>query len=117
MMCFLRTRPQSGSPDCHSVRGRGRFHPIGPGFLQARHLTHSQFERFLDAVRAPPARLYALIGLYTMARPTAILELTWDRIDFVRGLVDFNPDGRRQTQKRRPVVFENQPLRDALQEV
>jgi integrase len=81
---------------------------------KARHLTHAQFERFFAEVKAPHARLYVLLGLYTMARPTAILELTWDRIDFERRLIDLNPAGRRQTAKKRPVVKMNDELHSAL---
>lgn len=81
---------------------------------KVRHLTHAQFEKFFDGVVAPHARLYVLLGLYTMARPKAILELTWDRIDFDRGLIDLNPAGRRQTAKRRPVVTMNDELRAEL---
>lgn len=86
------------------------------GERKTRHLTHTQFEKFFEAVRAPHARLYVLLGLYTMARPTAILDLTWDRIDFARKLVDLNPPGRKQTAKRRPVVKMNDELHDALAE-
>lgn len=75
-----------------------------------RHLSHTQFERFFAEVKAPHARLYVLLGLYTMARPSAILDLTWDRVDFGRGLIDLNPSGRKQTAKRRPVV----PIADDL---
>lgn len=82
---------------------------------KVRHLTHSQFETFFKAVMAPHARLYVLLGLYTMARPKALLELTWDRIDFDRGLIDLNPAGRRQTAKRRPVVTMNDELRAELE--
>lgn len=82
---------------------------------KTRHLSHAQFEKFYAEVKAPHARLYVLLGLYTMARPTAILELTWDRIDFVRGLIDLNPAGRRQTAKRRPIVTMNDELRSALE--
>ena len=81
---------------------------------KVRHLTHAQFETFFDAVKAPHARLYVMLGLYTMARPSAILELTWDRIDFERGQIDLNPAGRRQTAKRRPVVTMNDDLRAEL---
>lgn len=75
-----------------------------PPERRARHLTHANFEKWFAEVKAPHARLYVLLGLYTMARPTAILELTWDRIDWTRQEADFNPRGRRQTRKRRPVV-------------
>lgn len=86
------------------------------GEKKVRHLTHSQFEKFFAEVKAPHARLYVLLGLYTMARPTAILELTWDRVDFPRRLIDLNPAGRKQTSKRRPVVKMNDELHDALDE-
>ncbi len=83
---------------------------------KVRHLTHAQFERFYAEVKAPHARLYVLLGLYTMARPSAILDLTWDRVDFERRLIDLNPPGRKQTAKRRPVVKMNAELADALAE-
>jgi integrase len=79
---------------------------------KVRHLSHDEFERFFAEVKAPHAKLYVLLGLYTMARPSAILDLTWDRIDFTRGLIDLNPPGRKQTAKRRPVV----PIADDLRE-
>src|SRR3546814_779100 len=68
------------------------------GERKTRHLTHGQFEKFFAEVKAPHARLYVLLGLYTMARPSAILELTWDRVDFERRLIDLNPAGRKQTR-------------------
>lgn len=83
---------------------------------QVRHLSHAEFEKWYVEVKAPHARLYALLGLFTMARPSAILELTWDRVDFERRQIDLNPRGRRQTKKRRPVVPLNDELLKALQE-
>lgn len=77
---------------------------------KTKHLTHQEFEQFYSCVVAPHARLYVLLGLFTMARPSAILELTWERVDFERGLIDLNPSGRKQTAKRRPVV----PIHDEL---
>jgi integrase len=87
-----------------------------PPERKVRHLSRSEFERWFSQVRAPHARLYVELGLATMARPTAILELTWDRVDFERGTVDLNPSGRRQTRKRRPVVPLNDDALDALRE-
>lgn len=83
---------------------------------KTRHLTRAEFERWFAAVKAPHAKLYVELGLATMARPTALLELTWDRVDFDRGTVNLNPSGRRQTRKRRPVVPLNQDALDALSE-
>src|SRR3546814_18564075 len=35
------------------------------GERKTRHLTHGQFEKFFAEVKAPHARLYVLLGLYT----------------------------------------------------
>lgn len=95
----------------HIVKAPEIWRPEPPE-RKVRHLTRKEFDRWFESVKAPHARLYVELGLATMARPTAILELTWDRVDFERGTVDLNPRGRRQTRKRRPVV----PLNDeALQ--
>lgn len=40
----------------------------------------------------------------TAARPEAILQLTKSQMDFDAGLIYLNPEGRRQTNKHRPVV-------------
>lgn len=71
---------------------------------KTRHLTHAEFKRFFAEVKADHARLYVMLGLFTMARPSAILDLTWDRVDFMRGLIDFTPPGHVRTAKRRTVV-------------
>lgn len=85
-----------------------------PPDRKVRHLSQRQFEKWFAQVKAPHARLYVLLGLYTMARPAAILELTWDRVDFERGTADLNPGGRRQTRKRRPVVALHPEALEAL---
>lgn len=87
-----------------------------PPERKVRHLTRAQFERWFDQVKAPHARLYVELGLATMARPTAILELQWPQVDLERGTVDLNPRGRRQTRKRRPVVPLNDDAIAALEE-
>lgn len=99
----------------HAKKPQKVWRPEAPE-RKVRHLTHAEFERWFAEVKAPHARLYALLGLYSMARPTAILELTWDRVDFERGQIDLNPRGRRQTRKRRPVVPLNEEAMGALEE-
>ena len=84
------------------------------GDPQVRHLERDEFERFFAQVKAPHARLYILLGLYTMARPSAILELTWGQVDFERRQINLNPPGRQQTAKKRPVVTVNVELYEAL---
>lgn len=71
---------------------------------KTRHLTRREFDQFFVGVIAEHAKLYVQLALHTVARPGAVLDLTWDRVDFMRGLIDFEPRGRVRTAKRRPVV-------------
>lgn len=81
-----------------------------------RHLSFDEYQRFFAAVQAEHARLYVQIGLFTVARPGSILELTWDRVDFMRRQIDFTPAGHLRTTKRRVVVAIGYTLLAALQE-
>lgn len=58
---------------------------------------------------------FICIGLDTGARRQAILDLTWDRVDFARGTIDFRQPGRAITKKRRPVHPINSRLRPILE--
>lgn len=84
-------------------RRRPVWLPPAPEF-KTRHLEWAEWQAFFAAIKADHARLYAMLGLYTMARPSAILELTWDRVDFIRGMIDFTPPGHVRTAKRRTIV-------------
>jgi integrase len=53
---------------------------------------------------------YVTLALGAAQRSEANLELTWDRVDFVRGLIDFRAPGAVATNKRRGVV----PIADRL---
>ncbi|WP_133612483.1 site-specific integrase [Dongia mobilis] len=54
------------------------------------------------------------IALETGSRPSAILDLTWSRIDFKQCRIDFNPVGRKRTAKARPTIPISPALRDRL---
>jgi integrase len=58
--------------------------------------------------------LYTLIALYTGARRGAILDLTWKKVDLVRGVIDLNPPGRTRTNKQRPIIPAPRSLLAAL---
>ncbi len=53
---------------------------------------------------------FILIALNTLSRPNAILDLTPAQTNFEDRLIDFNPKGRKQTKKRRPIV----PMTDSI---
>lgn len=53
---------------------------------------------------------FVALALDTAARKEAIHELTWDRVDLARGLVDFRVPGQVQTNKRRVPI----PVSDRL---
>lgn len=83
---------------------------------RTRHLTRPQFRKFLDGIVAPHARLFAILGIATCARPAALLELQWVQIDFDTGIIDLNPPNRFQTRKRRPIVPIADYVRGPLEE-
>jgi integrase len=61
----------------------------------------------------PRIYVYMMLGLETAARPSAICELTWDRVDLAGGIIRFHIEGRRRTKKRRATV----PISDRLRPV
>lgn len=83
-----------------------------------RWLTRSEAAALFRSLRNPRSRhvlLFARLALYTGARTAAILDLTWDRVNFATGLIDYRVPGRTQTKKRRTVSPMGPSLRRALQ--
>ena len=70
-----------------------------------RHITRQQAKRLLDAAQGTyHLWLYLLLAMTTGRRKGAILDLTWDRVDLERGILDFRNPDRLETKKRRGVV-------------
>jgi integrase len=53
-----------------------------------RHMSRAEYARFLAACQTYHVKLFAMLALETAARAQAILDLTWDRVDLERGMVD-----------------------------
>jgi len=66
--------------------------------------------------RSPHIALFIELAIATGARMTAILDLTWDRVDLANGFVDLMPAGRIKTNKQRAVVPVTKRALKALQE-
>lgn len=83
-----------------------------------RWLTTAEIKAVMDAarrmhpgeVRMSRGERFLWLALETAARKTAILDLTWDRVDFETRMIHYAVPGRKQTKKRRPSV----PISDAL---
>lgn len=80
-----------------------------------RYLTKQEARALLDAASGH-VKTFTALALFTGARRGSILGLTWDRVDFERGTVDFQEAGRVITKKRRAVVPMTTQLRAALVE-
>ena len=79
-----------------------------------RYLTREEIARLLEAARAPHIRLAIHLLYATAARVGAILDLTWDRVDFERGQINLRLDDS-VTRKGRAIVPMNRGIRAALQ--
>lgn len=84
---------------------------LTPAPPRERWLTRKEVARLLRQMRKPvrdkiPRHviLFTRLALYTGARSGAILDLTWDRVNFDAGLIDFRKPGRRVTKKARTVA-------------
>lgn len=87
-----------------------------PSAPRSDWLTKEQVRTILDATETPHIQLFITIAVTTGARAGAILDLTWDRVDFDQGTINFKPAGRAQTNKRRVVVPMNARARTALKQ-
>lgn len=89
-----------------------------PSFPAARdrHLTREEITKLLDAAELPHIKLFIILAIATASRRTALLELTWDRVDFARGLIYLQDPARARTNKGRATVPMNDSARAALLE-
>lgn len=93
-----------------------------PGEPRDRWLRMEEMKRLLDAAarlrrgdRMSRGERYLWIALEAPARMSAILELTWDRVHFDIGTIEFDVPGRMKTKKRRATVPMSDPLRTVLE--
>jgi integrase len=80
------------------------------------HLSKEQFRQLLAGARRPHVKLFMQLAVATGARSNALLDLTWDRVDFDLGIIKLNRAGRVQTSKYRSVVPMNAQIRGILAE-
>ncbi|ATU90703.1 tyrosine-type recombinase/integrase [Phyllobacterium zundukense] len=81
-----------------------------------RHLTREEAQRILEAAKTPHLKTAIHLMLGTAARVTAILELTWDRVDFDRRLIYLRDPSDKVKRKGRAIVPINATLLTALRD-
>lgn len=70
-----------------------------------RVLTRDEYERLLRGCAQRHIRLFVTLALATAGRASAILELTWDRVDFERGQIRLSiGEGRRKGRATVPMT-------------
>ena len=68
-----------------------------------------------DSNRMSRISRFIFLAMETAQRKTSILELTWSRVNFDRGMITFLPEGRAQTRKRRVPLPMSTRLRSVLE--
>lgn len=95
---------------CKAARRIERPKPSPP---RQWYVPREDASRLIEACETPHIRTFVILALTTAARMSAILELTWSRVDFDKGLVSF-ADGIERGNKRRSTVPMNATLRAEL---
>ena len=78
-----------------------------------RILTKSEMQRLVDGCSSPHIRLAVILLLGTAARVGAILDLTWDRVDIERSIINLRLDDS-ATRKGRAILPMNGITKAAL---
>lgn len=78
-----------------------------------RILNRGEARKLIDAAMTPHIRLAIILLLGTAGRVGAILDLTWDRVDFERGTINLRIQDSK-TRKGRAIVPMNNSTRAAL---
>jgi integrase len=79
----------------------------------SRHLTRAEYIRLLGATTTPHVRLFLVLALSTAGRMGAILDLTWDRVDFAQRTIRL-ADGPQTTKGRATVPMTDGARRELL---
>lgn len=77
-------------------------------------LTRPEVERLIAAAEMPHVKLFIVLAITTAGRAGALLDLTWDRVDFGRGRITLRDPERAETRKGRATVPMNDTARQAL---
>lgn len=77
---------------------------------KSRWLTKDEYRALRDAAAVDHVRLFIVLALSTAGRKGAVLGLTWDRIDFERGLIDLGGAVGNKGRGQKPMTTEARKL-------
>lgn len=80
------------------------------------HLTKDEVRALMQAAKVDHVKLAILLMVGTGARNEAAMQLTWDRVDFERRMIQLRNPFDKQRRKGRATVPMNDRLYDALKE-
>ena len=89
--------------------------PQKPG-PREHNLTRQEAQKLLDAASMPHVKLFIRLALATAGRASALLELTWDRVDLEARRIDLRDPDKPRTRKGRARLPMNDSLLEALAE-
>ncbi len=78
------------------------------------HLTRQEVGRLIAEATLPHLRLAIILMIGTAARNEAVMQLTWDRVDFGRGRIQLRNPFDKARRKGRATIPMNDTLRAAL---
>lgn len=81
---------------------------------RSAHLTKAEVGALIEAAKAEHVALAILLMISTGARNEAAMQLTWDRVDFERRMIELRNPFDRAKRKGRATVPMNDRLYDAL---
>lgn len=76
----------------------------GAGDARERWLTPAEVDALISGAVEIHVKLFIILSVTTAARPSHILQLTWERVDLELGVIDFRDPTREGNNKRRPRV-------------
>lgn len=117
-------KPATIRKELETVRAAVNFHKAAGAVFELprqpppkqRFLTKDEARKLVKAARRfPHIRAFIVLSLATAARQSALLELTWDRVDFERGLITLSlGDSDDEARKPRATVPMNRRARRYL---
>lgn len=75
-----------------------------------RWLTEEEAQKLLDAAKTPHVKVFIALALWTAGRTGALLQLTWDRVDLDRGIVNLGSGSGRKRRATVPIVDDLRPI-------